>query len=61
MALDVIADLTANIPYEFKETYILQDDLKMALKNKINKIIRILLNFEGSKYGLIVEGRIDNR
>ena len=59
MALDVIADLTANIPYEFKETYILQDDLKMALKNKINKIIRILLNFEGSKYGLIVEGRID--
>jgi len=59
MALDVIADLTVNIPFEFKETYILHDDLKMALKNKINKIIRILLNFEGTRYGVIAEGRID--
>lgn len=59
MSLDVIADLTSTIPYEFKETYILHDDVKMSLKNRINKMIRILLNFEGSKQGLIIEGRID--
>ena len=59
MSLDVLADLTAEIPHDFKETFILHDDTKMALKSKINKIIRILLNFEGSKYGNVVEGRID--
>jgi len=59
MSLDVIADLAASIPYEFKETYILHDDIKMSLKSKINKIIRILLNFEGSRYGNVIEGRID--
>jgi diguanylate cyclase (GGDEF)-like protein len=59
MSLDVLADLTAEIPHEFKETFILHDDTKMALKSKINKIIRILLNFEGSKYSNVVEGRID--
>lgn len=59
MSLDVLADLTTEIPLEFKETFILHDDTKMALKSKINKIIRILLNFEGSKYSNLVEGRID--
>ncbi len=59
MSLDVIADLTASIPFEFKETYILHDDTKMSLKSKINKIIRILLNFEGSRYSNVIEGRID--
>lgn len=59
MALDVIADLSSSIPQDYKETYILHDDIKMALKNKINRIIRVLLNFEGVKYGLLIEGRID--
>lgn len=59
MSLDVLADLATEIPHDFKETYILHDDTKMSLKSKINKIIRILLNFEGSKYGNVVEGRID--
>ena len=59
MALDVIADLSSSIPHDFKETYILHDDIKMALKNKINRIIRILLNFEGVKFGGLIEGRID--
>lgn len=59
MSLDVIADLSSTVPIEFKETYILHDDIKMSLKSKINKIIRILLSFEGSKQSLAVEGRID--
>ena len=59
MALDVIADLASSIPLEYKETYILHDDVKMALKNKINKIIRILLNFEGTRFSIYTEGRID--
>ena len=59
MSLDVIADLATTVPLEFKETFILHDDIKMSLKSKINKIIRILLSFEGSKQSLAVEGRID--
>lgn len=59
MSLDVIADLSINIPNDYRETYILHDDMKMALKSKINKIIRVLMSYEGVKHGVILEGRID--
>ncbi|EKE27145.1 MAG: diguanylate cyclase, partial [uncultured bacterium (gcode 4)] len=48
MSLDIIANLTHDIVVEFKETYILYDNAKMTLKNRINKIVKIFLSFETS-------------
>lgn len=60
MALDIIADLSIEIALEYKETYILYDDSKMALKNRINKIIKNFLNFENaSGHSTYFEDRID--
>ncbi|WP_323985057.1 diguanylate cyclase [Fusibacter ferrireducens] len=60
MSLDIIADLSIEIASEYKETYILYDDSKMALKNKINKIIKNFLYFESeSGHQVYFEDRID--
>ena len=60
MSLDIIADLSIEIAQEYKETYILYDDSKMALKNRINKIIKNFLNFENtSGQQTYFEDRID--
>lgn len=59
MALDVIETLASTIPFEYKETYVLHDDIKLALKSKTDKIIKLLLTFEGLKYQHILDNRID--
>lgn len=59
MALDVISDLSNNIPNDYRETYILHDDMKMALKSRLNGIIRVFTSHEGVKQGLTLEDRID--
>ncbi|GAU77378.1 diguanylate cyclase [Fusibacter sp. 3D3] len=60
MSLDIIADLSIEIAQEYKETYILYDDSKMTLKNRINKIIKNFLNFENtSGHQIYFEERID--
>lgn len=59
MALDVISDLSGNIPNDYRETYILHDDMKMALKSRLNGIVRVFTSHEGVKQGLVLEDRID--
>jgi len=58
LALDVLAELSEDIIHEFKETYILYDDVKMALKTRINKIVEIFQSEEDTH--LMYEDRIDN-
>lgn len=57
MSLDIIADLSSEITQEFKETYILYDDSKMALKSRINKIIKGFMTFEHN--ASMLDERID--
>ena len=56
MSLDVLADLTSTIPAEYKETYILYDDSKAALKNRLNRIVKQLLHSEA---GVTIDEHID--
>lgn len=58
LALDILAELSEDIIHEFKETYILYDDVKMALKTRINKIVEVFQIEEESS--LMYEDRIDN-
>lgn len=56
MSLDVIADLSSSIPVEYRETYILYDDSKTALKIRLNKIVRQLHHSEN---GIGIEERVE--
>lgn len=59
MALDVVYDLTNLVPLEYKETYILYDNSKMALKNKINRITGRLLSLDGVLQNTIYDERFE--
>lgn len=59
MALDVIYDLSNNVPLEYKETYILYDNSKMSLKNNINKITKRLLSLDGVVQSVIYDERFE--
>jgi diguanylate cyclase (GGDEF)-like protein len=59
MALDVIYDLSNNVPLEYKETYILYDNSKMSLKNSINKITKRLLSLDGIIQNVIYDERFE--
>ncbi|MDN5298653.1 MAG: hypothetical protein PWP51_1206 [Clostridiales bacterium] len=48
MALDVLAELAQDILHEYRETYILYDDVKMALKTRINKIVEAFIQQQES-------------
>ena len=61
MALDVLLDLTKDIVHEYRETYILYDDVKMALKTRINKIVEFYLQQqEVVEYSHLYEERIES-
>lgn len=59
MALDVVYDLTNLVPLDYKETYILYDNAKMTLKNKINRITGRLLSLDGIIQNTIYDERFE--
>ncbi|MBM7562395.1 diguanylate cyclase [Fusibacter tunisiensis] len=59
MALDEVYDLTQLIPAIYQETYVLYDNTKMALKNKINRITGRLLTFDGIVQNTIYDERFE--
>lgn len=61
MAHDVLVELAKDIVHEYRETYILYDDVKMALKTRINKIIEFYLQQEEvGDYAHLYEDRIES-
>jgi len=48
-SLDIIRQLTEEIPIEYKEFYIYCDEVKLELKTKINRVQNRILGFDGGK------------
>ncbi len=59
LALDIISDLTNQIIIEYKETYVLYDDVKMALKTRINKIVHSFIWKQSKENTKLYDNRID--